>query len=129
MPVNRGTNTAAFRFFIRTTNSALSQDGARKEITLPGEEAPSANTRALMAPHTTDQYKMSFGADGPSHHASPQASSAQSAAAMTSITTQQMRVLIVEDNIINQTVLHRQLKKTGWHSDGEFAASLGGCRS
>jgi len=33
-----------------------------------------------------------------------------------------LRILVVEDNLINQTVLQRQLTKTGWQSDGECAA-------
>lgn len=35
-----------------------------------------------------------------------------------------LRVLIVEDNIINQTVLQRQLTKTGWTSSGKSCKPL-----
>lgn len=35
-------------------------------------------------------------------------------------TASAFNALIVEDNIINQTVLHRQLTKAGWTCEGRF---------
>jgi len=111
----------AFRFFVQTSKTAPIEQAASPErrrsstVTLdlrPGIHTAVTSLRLEDGQGQADGEAVAAHVDG--------AANGLNQAVKDGADLGKLRILIVEDNLINQTVLQRQLTKTGWLSDGAF---------